>query len=230
MRTDEIHRRMTRMAGRRAARRFALGLAALIATVAVNAQRAAEPAERAQPAPAEVPQRELLNSERIEQRFGSYGIDVLQSDGRYRVSNLHSLHDGEKICRTFAVVAYPQQIDPRFAAEHEEIVGGGSIGAVFARNGWTVTKRHLHFGELPATPKVAALMDVGEGEPLAAHVYVLTVVKEGLSLRYATIAEIHHPDYLSVADLPRIYGRPAAADEQDPIVPAILDEAAARMR
>src|SRR5690606_34722880 len=104
---------MTCPATRRAAARLALGLAALIAAVGVNAQRDAEP--YAQPAPVEVPQRELLNSERIERRFGSYGIDVLQSDGRYRVSNLYSVHDGAKICRTFAVVAYPARPDSRYA-------------------------------------------------------------------------------------------------------------------
>lgn len=220
---------MTCPATRRAAARLALGLAALIAAVGVNAQRDAEP--YAQPAPVEVPQRELLNSERIERRFGSYGIDVLQSDGRYRVSNLYSVHDGAKICRTFAVVAYPAQPDSRYAREHEEIAAGGSIGAVFARNGWTVTKRHLHFGELPATRKVAELMGADDGERLAVHIYELTVARDDTSLPYATIAEIHHPDYLSLADLPRIYGPPAlATDGQDPIVRAMVDEAAARMR
>src|SRR5262245_42966767 len=33
---------------------------------------------------------ELLNSERIEQKFGSYGIAVLRSDERLRVANLYS--------------------------------------------------------------------------------------------------------------------------------------------
>ena len=48
--------------------------------------------------------RPLLNSERIERKFGSYGIDVLRNDDAVRMSNLYSLRDGEKICRTFAVV------------------------------------------------------------------------------------------------------------------------------
>ena len=41
--------------------------------------------------------RELLNSERIEQQFGSYGIDVLESDAEMRVSNLYSLSGQQKI-------------------------------------------------------------------------------------------------------------------------------------
>src|SRR5690606_27657086 len=105
------------------------------------------------------------------------GIDVLQSDGRYRVSNLYSVHDGARVCRTFAVVLYPERVDAVLAAEHEEIVAGGSIGAVFTGNGWAVTKRHLHFGELRSTPKVASLMRASEEEPLAVHVYVLSVSK-----------------------------------------------------
>lgn len=205
-----------------------LGTLALLAPFAAVAQR---PAPLAEPSRVETTERELLNSERIERRFGSYGIDVLHSDGRFRVSNLWSLHDGAKICRTFAVVAYPPSIDARFRREHEEIVAGGSIGAVFARSGWVVTKRHLHFGELPATRKVAGLMRTDEGVPLAVHVYVLTVTKDEASFDYATIAEVHHPDYLSSADLPRIYGAPADdADAHDGLVREILAETAARMR
>src|SRR5690606_28006097 len=123
----------------------------------------------------------------------------------------------------------PARIDPSFQREHDEIVAGGSIGAVFAANGWTVTKRHLHFGELPATPKVARLMSTDQGTPLAVHVYVLTVAKGGNSFDYATIAEVHHPDYLSSDDLPRIYGEPAN-DSRSQIVGEILAETAARMR
>ena len=43
---------------------------------------------------------ELLNSERIAQTFGSYGIDVLQADGALRRSNLYSVSDGLRTCRT----------------------------------------------------------------------------------------------------------------------------------
>lgn len=188
-------------------------------------QRGAPQLEAAQQ---EAPQRELLNSERIEQRFGSYGIDVLHSDGRYRVSNLYSVHDGATVCRTFAVVFYPERVDALVAAEHEEIVAGGSIGAVFAGKGWTVTKRHLYFGELRSTAKVAALMGAREGELLAVHVYVLSVSKDARSFEYATIAELHHPDYLSLEDLPRIYDPPAP--QAAPLLRDVLAETEARMR
>ncbi|MBN1239893.1 MAG: hypothetical protein JXB36_15430 [Gammaproteobacteria bacterium] len=150
--------------------------------------------------------REPLNSERIEQRFGSYGIEVLESDGRLRVSHLYSESGGVRTGRTFAVVSYPEAVDPALAEQHEEITDGGSIGAVFTRSGWTVTKRHLWFGELVSTGESASLMRIAEGLPVAAHVYVLRVARDGRAYDYATIAEVHHPEYLRLEELEPIYG------------------------
>jgi len=48
--------------------------------------------------------RALLNSERIEQRFGSYGITVLEQSDLTRVSNLYTLEEERETCRTFAIV------------------------------------------------------------------------------------------------------------------------------
>jgi len=62
--------------------------------------------------------RPLLNSERIAMEFGSYGIDVLENDARVRVSNLYSVHQGTKICRTFAVVQFPELIENAYSVEH----------------------------------------------------------------------------------------------------------------
>jgi hypothetical protein len=151
---------------------------------------------------------QLLNSERIEQRFGSYGIDVLESDGKLRVSSLYSLENGRKVCRTFAVVLYPSEVDPRYADAHAAILAGGSIGAVFKQRGWSVTKKNLYFGTLAPTPRVAALMRDDSGRPLAVHVYGLYVTKGDATLPYATIAEVHHADYLTLAELRDIYGGP----------------------
>ncbi|HEU4616401.1 MAG TPA: hypothetical protein VFV10_00075 [Gammaproteobacteria bacterium] len=173
----------------------------------------------------------LLNSERIEQRFGSYGIDVLSSDAAVRVSDLYSLEHGRKICRTFAVVLYPAEPDPRYADAHAEILAGGSIGAVFKRHGWIVTKTNLYFGTLAPTPKVAALMHDASGRPLAVHVYGLYVTKDGTTLPYATIAEVHHPDYLTLSRVREIYGGTDAvpADEAG-VVQRVLDVTEEKMR
>jgi len=183
----------------------------------------AQPAERAAAVASE--RRELLNSERIAQRFGSYGIEVLESDGRVRVSNLYSETLRVRTTRTFAVVKYPDRIDPAFAAEHDEIVRGGSMGAVFAAHGWKVGKTNLRFLEVDATPRLSTLMSVPAGTRLAAHAYVLDVSKDGRSIEYALLVEIHHADYLKMADLGAIYGA-ASSSGREKSLDALLATAA----
>lgn len=170
--------------------------------------------------------RELLNSERIASRFGGYGIEVLESSGQVRVSNLYSTQSGERICRTFAVVLYPASIDPAVAEEHATIVAGGSIGAVFTANGWQVRKSNLHYGERDVTPHLAKLMRVPADTRLAEHAYVLDVVKEGRVVEYAALLEVHHPAYLDVAELAAIYG-PAARNGREPLLARLLAVATA---
>lgn len=165
------------------------------------------------------PNRELLNSERIQQAFGSYGVEVLANDTRARVTSLYSIEAGTKTCRTFAVVRFPAVIAAAVATEHATITNGGSIGAVFAANGWRVLKTHLAFRELEATPRLANLMHVAVGTRLAEHAYVLDVAKDGKTVEYAALVEIHHPEYLRRADLERIYGGADAGNRQ-----ALLDD------
>jgi hypothetical protein len=158
------------------------------------------------PSLAQPPPREALNSERIAAAFGSYGIEVLEQDDAVRVSNLFSVTSDERTCRTFAIVRYPSRIDAAVTAEHAAIVAGGSIGAVFAAQGWEVRKTHLSYAERPASARLASLMRIDAGTPLAEHVYVLDVVKGGRTIEYAALVETHHPDYLDVGDLAKIYG------------------------
>jgi len=203
--------------------RNAARVAFLCVALLAGVEAAAQPAERAAAPSSE--RRELLNSERIAQRFGSYGITVLESDGRVRVANLYSEEQGGRICRTFAVVKYPDSVDAAIAAEHDEIVHGGSMGAVFAAHGWKVGKTNLRFFEIDATARVAELMHVAAGARLAAHAYVLDVSKADRSIEYALLVEIHHPDYLRLADLSAIYGAASAAG-REPSLDALLATAA----
>jgi hypothetical protein len=161
---------------------------------------------QAAPLLGQAPGRELLNSERIEAAFGSYGVEVLEQDDRVRVSNLFSLAGEERTCRTFAVVRYAPSMDPIVGSEHAAIVAGGSIGAVFSAQGWEVRKTHLSYSQREASPRLASLMRVAVGTPLAEHVYALDVVKDGRVVEYAALVEIHHPVYLDVKDLAEIYG------------------------
>ena len=196
---------------------------------------AAFPARGQPPAAPRSAAPELLNSERIEQQFGSYGVEVLRSDARLRVANLYSATspaNGEqkpRTCRTFAVTRYPEVVASEFAAEHEQILGGGSIGAVFASHGWRVTKTHLYYGEVDAAPRIAELMHVAPGTRLALDAYVLVVTKAGASREYAAIVEIHHPDYLRSTDLAAIYGPPDARG-REPLLAELLADAQAAAR
>jgi len=176
---------------------------------------------------AQQPGRELLNSERIAERFGNYGIEVLTGDGQVRVSNLFSTANGVPTCRTFAVVRFPSSVDPIVATEHAAIMAGGSIGAVFATAGWEVRKSHLFYGDVEASAQLARLMEVPAGTRLAQHAYVLDVVRNGRTIEYAALVEIHHPDYLVSADLQRIYGT-ATLGERAGLLAALLATAAER--
>lgn len=191
-------------------RRVLLALAAaLLAPAVVSAQAHAE--------------RELLNSERIAQTFGSYGIEVLESDAEMRVSNLYSGDGAGRVTRTFALVRLRETIDPALAAQHERIVAGGSIGAVFTEAGWSVRKRHRFFGLLDSTPRLERMMGGIAPRALATHVYLLDVVKPGIELQYATIVEIHHPDYLALRDLRSIYGETYEPPVRVPELEALVD-------
>jgi len=148
---------------------------------------------------------QILNSERIEQTFGSYGIEVLYSDDALRVSSLYSEDHGRRVTRTLAIVAYPVRVPRALVTEHEAILQGGSIGATFQAAGWAVSKTsHSYFTSSAAD--LAALMGMDEQTLLATHGYRLSVSKAGVSYDYAWIIETHHPDYLQERDLVEIYG------------------------
>jgi hypothetical protein len=213
------------------AKRSALVFLSIFATLAFGVADLAF-AQAPLPAPsADASTRELLNSERIERTFGSYGIEVLESDASIRVSNLYSIEDGERICRTFAVARYPAVVDPEFAAEHAAIVSGQSIGATFAARGWKVLKTHRFFGEVDTTPRLAALMGGVTESRLAVHVYELDILRGDSRFQYAVLAEVHHPEYLDLTEVRAIYGTGAALPaEPDVAVDRLLNlvEMAAR--
>ncbi|MEX0976444.1 MAG: hypothetical protein WDZ50_05045 [Woeseia sp.] len=159
----------------------------------------------------------LLNSERIEKKFGTFGIDLIASDSRKRIANLYSMEGGRRVCRTWATVQFPDVIDSRVTSEHVRILGGQPMGAVFKANGWQISKRNLQIGSRPLTPldnEMVQMMQIPKSAKIAYHTYVFSVSKDGHALDYAVITETHHPDYLSRTDLEEIYGTVAetAAD------------------
>lgn len=149
-----------------------------------------------------------LNSERIEQRFGSYGLEVLASEAGLRRSSLYSFDGDSATCRTYAVVRFADLLDESCNNEHARILEGSSIGSIFRENGWNIFKKTLFVGttRLPrAQTEIARLMRLNGSHDLALHVYRLEIVRENRSCEYATIMEAHHPEYLGERDLRALY-------------------------
>lgn len=163
---------------------------------------------------------ESLNSERIGSRFGSYGIDVVANEHGIRRSNLYSIHDGDRTCRTYAVVRFSDAPDLAIGTEHAKIIAGDSIGETFRAHGWEIYKETRYAGALSLPGEghpIADLMRLESAVPLAMHVYRLLLQKNGRVIDYATIIEIHHPDYLDVdglQDVLAIDDAPTADAEQ----------------
>ena len=151
---------------------------------------------------------ELLNSERIASEFGSYGNEVLSSANGIRRSSLYSDDGGERTCRTYAVVRFDDVPESIANDEHARILAGSSIGAIFKANSWDVYKETLYVGELalPAGEhRLSSLMRLDTTRSVALHVYRLYLKKELQVIEYATVIESHHPDYLSRAQLDKLY-------------------------
>lgn len=144
-----------------------------------------------------------LNSERIAARYGNYGIEILSANEHRRVANLYSDDGTRKTMRTLALVVFTATDQPETRDEHARILAGGSIGAVFKEAGWTIEKVSSRYclsrSDLESMPQLAH-MHIDLPASLATRSYVFGVRKDGKSIDYATITEIHHPDYLQASD------------------------------
>jgi hypothetical protein len=159
-------------------------------------------------------QSELLNSERIEQRFGSYGIEVLSQNSGVRRSNLFSNSLGIRTCRTYAVVRF---VDPAadLADEHQAVMAGQSIGSTFQDAGWQIQKINAYIGSMRLTDpqhEIGRLMNLEAATNLGIHAYQLMLHKGTDTVHYATIIESHHPDYLDAAELRDLYPLDSASE------------------
>jgi hypothetical protein len=156
-----------------------------------------------------------LNSERIEKRFGRYGVEVLASEAGLRRSSLFSFDGDTSTCRTYAVVKFVEQLDERYNDAHSKVLAGDSIGATFKEDGWDVGKRTLYIGtiRLPdsRTP-IGELMRLNGAHDIALHVYQLVLARGNTELEYAIILEAHHPEYLSTQDLQEIFSGATASN------------------
>lgn len=158
---------------------------------------------------AEQPPGIILNSDRIRQEFGSYAVEILYSDEEQRISSLYSDSGAGKITRTFAVVVFDTPVAAALTQTHQNILAGKSIGEEFRAAGWTIDKQHVFIGELSVSadhPEIKRLMNIQLPASVAAHTYQFVVTRDDRSFTYATIVEIHHPDYLDKDELEQLYG------------------------
>jgi len=151
---------------------------------------------------------ERLNSECLAQRFGSYGIEVLSREAGLRHANLYSEECGRRTCRTYAIAYFADRPDSQIDAEHAQVLAGDSIGAIFKAGGWSILKQTLYIGSVrPCADRnrIAMLMRLGQEVDIALHVYRLLVQKDRQVIDYATLIELHHPEYMDAAELGRLY-------------------------
>lgn len=164
---------------------------------------------------------ELLNSERIEAKFGTYRIKLLSYRDGIRRASLNSLYKGREICRTYAVVRFDKVPERQVGEEHRRILAGASVGRTFRDFGWQIFKETRFVGEIRLPDQklpLHALMAISGIQHLAMHVYRLYLKKESQIIEYSTIIEIHHPDYLHRDELAPLY----LVDEPEALPPSEL--------
>ncbi|WP_419418636.1 hypothetical protein ACNVED_08710 [Legionella sp. D16C41] len=140
----------------------------------------------------------LLNSERIMLIFGHYNVELILQENSIRVSNLNS----NGVMRTCAIVNFSLSIPDWLQNTHNKIYQGESIGKTIKNGGFNLNKEDIYFG-LAKLPKfVKDKMETNDASA-AIHLYQLIVEnpKNGESIAYCTITEVHSPLYLTLEDL-----------------------------
>ena len=152
---------------------------------------------------------ESLNSERIEERFGSYGVEVLSHKAGVRRSSMYSVAGDTRVCRTYAVVRFEDEATLRVSEAHASVLAGESIGVTFKSTGWQIRKATLHLGSIllnASSHPIGKLMHLDGDVDLGIHAYRLVLEKGSQSVDYATIVEAHHPEYLPAVELKDLHG------------------------
>lgn len=153
----------------------------------------------------------MLNSDRIEYFFGSYGVARLQPDSnklkKTRIANLYSTHDNQKIMRTLAIVDFVEPMLEPLALAHQKIQNGESIGIALRNDNWSIIKEPIYFGEATLKPNVLQLMFEKNNTKGAIYIYKLSVKNNTHTnpIGYCNIIEIYSPQYLTSVWLKEIY-------------------------
>lgn len=153
----------------------------------------------------------MLNSERIQYRFGSYGVEPLNACAdifpENRISNLYSLQAQQKVMRTLAIVEFAHPMPAALLSVHQQIQAGASIGSTLQKNGWTINKQPIYFGEIPLSRSIRNSMQDEGHDNAALFMYTLNVKEPSKpqTLLYCTITEIYSPQFLTLPWLKAIY-------------------------
>lgn len=142
----------------------------------------------------------ILNSQRIELKFGSYGVDILAQNHTSRLANLYSFYEGQKSTRTLAFTRYHLPMDKALLLAHEEILKGGSIGSTLKNHGFQV-KKQFFFLENISMPKISYFTN----NNLPAVIYELIANIDGRDLHYCTILEVYDPNFLTIEEARNLY-------------------------
>ncbi len=153
-----------------------------------------------------------LNSERIHDRFGSYGVRLLKQAAPWRVSCLFSREATGEICRTLAVVRFAEYVPDALQAPLQQVREGASLGATLADAGFAISKANVSFAVLTRETtayetvlKLFNLPDPSVRPALATHMYDLQATRDGTRVPVARLLEVHHPAYLRPGEPERIY-------------------------
>lgn len=143
-----------------------------------------------------------MNSDNIEARFGSYGVEIITQAENTRLANLYSEHEGARICRTLAMTCFLASPPEELAAAHQKILGGSSMGATLRREGWRVVKSDAAFAQCVAGMEFARLSHntVAPDATLAVQLYKLQAVSASQRHDYAIVVEAYHPQHIPPSD------------------------------
>lgn len=148
-----------------------------------------------------------LTSDRIKEKFGSFGVEVVLQDEQsgIRLSNLYSDDNNKKITRTLALVTFDLAMDPRLKKAHLAILKGGSIGSTLMQHGFKVQKDIIYKGEVDRLPARVRVMMKTDQEKAAALMYHLIAKIGNSAIFYCTITEIYSPQFLTKSELEHLF-------------------------
>ncbi len=143
-----------------------------------------------------------MNSDKIRERFGHYGVELLEQHTRTRLASLYSLSGEQRITRTLALTRFELPTHQAVSEQDAQIRAGDSIGATLRHAGWNVVKNHTTDCQVAAGKRFAALggTTLNPEDQVLVRVYTLSVLKKDLAIDYAIIAEAYHCEHIAPTD------------------------------